>query len=87
MPGPLKGIRIIDLSRDMAGSYACMLLGDMGAEVIKVEPLGGDAMLREPEFHLWNRGRRSLALDFQNQEGRDVLEKLVPQSDVLAFCL
>ena len=83
MHGALEGIRIIDLCRDMAGSYACMLLGDMGAEVIKVEPVGGDAMRREPEFHLWNRGRRSLALDFQSHEGRDVFERLVSQSDVL----
>ena len=44
MPGPLESVKIVDLCRDLAGSYACMLLGDMGAQVVKVEPVGGDPL-------------------------------------------
>lgn len=83
MAGPLDGIKIIDLCRDLAGAYACMLLGDMGAEVTKVEPVDGDPMRSEPAFQLWNRGRRSVAVDIQTREGREVLEGLVARCDVL----
>ena len=83
MSGALQDIRIVDLCRDLAGAYACVLLGDMGAEVIKVEPVDGDPTRSEPTFQLWNRGRRSLALDLQKPEGRAIVERLVGQSDAL----
>jgi crotonobetainyl-CoA:carnitine CoA-transferase CaiB-like acyl-CoA transferase len=83
MPGPLHGVKIIDLSRDLAGSYACMLLGDMGAEVTKVEDVDGDPLRSEPSFQLWNRGRRSVALSLRSPQGREVFHRLVARSDVL----
>jgi CoA:oxalate CoA-transferase len=83
MPGAIEGVRVLDLSRDMAGSYACMLLGDMGAEVIRVEPVEGDPQRSEPTFQFWNRGRRSLALDIHSVDGRRVLERLIAMSDAL----
>ena len=83
MSGALQGITIIDLCRDMPGSYACMLLGDMGAEVVKIEPVDGDPARSEPVFRHWNRGRKSLAVDIQVTEGRDILAKLIARSDVL----
>ena len=83
MSGALQGITIIDLSRDLPGSYACMLLGDMGAEVIKIEPVDGDPARSEPAFRHWNRGRKSLAVDIQVTEGRDILATLIARSDVL----
>ena len=83
MAGPLEGIKIVDLCRDLAGAYACMLLGDMGAQVTKVEPVEGDTMRSEPAFQLWNRGRRSVGVDIQTREGHQVLERLVANCDVL----
>ena len=83
MSGALDGIKIVDLCRDLAGSYACMLLGDMGAEVTKVEAVDGDPSRTDPAFQLWNRGRRSVAMDIRTAEGRTVLERLVARSDVL----
>ena len=83
MPGPLDGLKIVDICRDLAGSYACMLLGDMGAQVIKVEPVDGDPFRSDASFHLWNRGRLSLAADIQTVEGHDVLGRLVTRCDVL----
>ncbi len=83
MSGPLKGITILDLSRDVPGSYACMILGDMGASVIKVESPNGSAERSSPAFHLWNRGKKSLALDYRHTQGQKVLEKLIEKADVL----
>ena len=83
MSGALHGTTIIDLCRDMPGSYACMLLGDMGAEVIKIEPADGDPARSDPTFRLWNRGRKSLAVDIRSTEGRDIFARLIARSDVL----
>lgn len=90
--GPLKGIRILDLSSFIAGAYAAMLLGDMGAEVIKVEAppwgdlartwgpfLNGEAWM----FQGWNRNKRSLGVNLGTPEGIEILNRLVRDSDIL----
>jgi len=89
---PLKGIRVLDLTRVLAGPYCAMLLGDMGAEVIKVEEPGkGDDTRGWPPFAggqstyfmSVNRNKQSLTLNLKAPEGRELLKKLVKKSDVL----
>jgi formyl-CoA transferase len=91
---PLAGVRVLDLSQVMAGPYCCMLLGDMGADVIKVEPPGaGDQSRKSMEFRLkgedspgflaLNRNKRSIALNRMSKAGRDVLYALVKTADVV----
>ncbi len=81
MPGAFEGLRVIDLSWGMAGSLAGMLLADNGAEVLKVEPYG-DTRRSEPGSLVWDRGKRSLALNLQSNTGADVLRKLAQRADV-----
>lgn len=92
MSGPLAGIRIIDLTTVIAGPYATQILGDMGAEVIKVEAPGGDIMRAPgpsrstgmgPAFLNCNRNKRSLTLDLKNDADRAELFALLPTADVL----
>jgi CoA:oxalate CoA-transferase len=89
---PLEGIRVIDLSRAMAGPYCTALLADLGAEVIKVESLNGGDTARgwppfEGEHSLYfdsvNRNKRSVCIDFYSAEGRVILERLIAGADVL----
>jgi formyl-CoA transferase len=89
---PLDGIRVIDLSRVLAGPYASLLLADMGAEVIKIEEPGrGDDTRAWPPFQggeatyfmSVNRGKKSLTLDLKHAEGKAVLRKLIEGADVL----
>ncbi len=91
MPGPLDGIRVLDLSAVVSGPLAATLLADQGAEVLKIEPPGRGDVLRfvgsarggmSATFHLNNRGKRSLALDLSKPRGLEILEKLVERSDV-----
>jgi len=90
--GPLEGIRVLELSRHLAGPFASMTLGDLGAEVIKVEPPGrGDDTRSFPPF--WdgestyylsaNRNKRSITLDLGTPEGQDVARALAATSDIL----
>jgi CoA:oxalate CoA-transferase len=92
MTGPLTGIRVVDLSRALAGPYCTALLADLGAEIIKVESLnGGDTARQWPPFEgehsLYfdsvNRSKRSICIDFYSPEGREILERLVAGADVL----
>jgi len=92
MTGPLDGIRVVDLSRALAGPYCTALLADMGAEVIKVESLnGGDTARGWPPFEgdhslyfdAVNRSKRSVCIDFYSAEGREILERLISGADVL----
>ncbi len=83
MSGPFAGLRIIDLSTEIAGPYLTMFLSDLGAEVIKVEPPEGDPARDEPGFWVWNRGKRSLRLDVTQGPGADVARRLAEISDVL----
>lgn len=97
-PQPLKGLRVIDLSRILAGPYATQILGDHGADVIKVEPPQGDdtrewgppfIKLADGEvygsayFLGANRNKRGIALDLTLPQGREVLLRLLSQADVL----
>jgi len=93
-PLPLTGVRVLDVSQVMAGPFACMLLADMGADVIKVEPPGvGDQSRGAMGFKLkgndsmgflnMNRNKRSIALNLKTDAGRKVLFKLAEQADIL----
>ncbi|WP_454688520.1 CaiB/BaiF CoA transferase family protein [Achromobacter aloeverae] len=90
--GPLKGLRVIDLSTVYAGPFAATMLGDLGAEVLKVElPEKGDSLRKLPPFKgdvpLWwkvtNRNKRGITLDLRRTEGRALLGRLLPDFDVL----
>lgn len=90
--GPLAGIRVLDLTRALAGPFCTMILGDLGADVIKVEPTPDGEMIRAwgpfdrgiGVYYLSvNRNKRSLALDFRNPEGLRLLRGLAAQVDVL----
>ena len=92
MAGPLEGIRVLELSRHLAGPFAAMTLADLGADVIKVEPPGrGDDTRGYPPF--WNgvscyylstnRNKRSMTLNLQSEEGQAIAKKLVAESDIL----
>mgnify|MGYP000117869624 FL=1 len=91
---PLTGLRVLDLSQVMAGPFCCMLLGDMGADVIKVEPPGTGDQTRKsmgfrmkgedsPGFLALNRNKRSITLDLKTPEGQRTLHKLVETADIL----
>ena len=89
---PLSGIRIIDLTRILAGPFCTMILADMGAEVIKVEtpgqgdPLRGQGVIKDGlswYFAAFNRNKRSLSLNLREPEGKAVLARLIAGSDVL----
>ena len=97
--GPLKGLRVLELASVLAGPYCAMVLADLGADVIKVEPPNGDATRGygppwiNPDapagersavyFQSVNRNKRSLRLDLSTKSGRDVVRRLIGRSDVL----
>lgn len=90
--GPLAGLRVLDLTRVLAGPFATQILGDLGAEIIKVEPPGrgdetrGFAPFVGGESHYFlglNRGKRSLVLDLRDPEGAGILRELAAKADVL----
>lgn len=83
MPGALDGIRILDLSWGVAGPLGVMLLADQGADVIKVEPPGGDPFRDAPGSPVWHRSRRSIVLDLKQAEGKEAFLKLCDTADVL----
>jgi crotonobetainyl-CoA:carnitine CoA-transferase CaiB-like acyl-CoA transferase len=99
MPGPLAGLRVLELARILAGPWAGQILADLGADVIKVEREGpGDdtrawgppfveasdgGHLSSAYFHSANRGKRSIELDFTTAEGQRLVKKLAARSDVL----
>jgi crotonobetainyl-CoA:carnitine CoA-transferase CaiB-like acyl-CoA transferase len=82
--GPLDGTTVLDLGTIYAGPYAAMLLSDLGANVIKVEPLDGDPWRAFAIGFLGvNRGKRGLGLDLKRREGRDLFYDLVRKTDVV----
>ena len=82
-PTPLDGIRVVDLTSYIAGSYGAMMLADLGANVVKVEALEGDSFRELPGFFGWNRGKRSIALNLKTPEGREIVERLAREADVV----
>ncbi|MFO1188297.1 MAG: CoA transferase [Alphaproteobacteria bacterium] len=96
MSGPLSGIRVIDTCSVFYGPFAAQILGDLGADVIKVEPLTGDTSRRlgrahhddmSAHFLNFNRNKRAVALDLTQAEGRAVLARLVEKADVFMLNL
>jgi crotonobetainyl-CoA:carnitine CoA-transferase CaiB-like acyl-CoA transferase len=83
MAGALDGIRVLDLTWGVAGPLGVLQLAEHGADVIKVEPPGGDPFRAHPGYPVWNRSRRSITLDLREEEGRDALHALLDDADVL----
>ncbi len=93
MEAPLKGIKVLDLSRHLAGPYCSMLLADMGAEVIKVEQPGkgdetrtyGPPFIKgESAYFLSiNRNKKSITVNFKQEEGKEIIHRLIKKSDIL----
>src|ERR1700740_3175388 len=99
MPGPLAGLRVLELARILAAPWSGQLLADLGADVVKVERKGtGDDTrgwgppfveaadgnhLGAAYFHATNRGKRSIELDFESEDGQRIVKKLAARSDVL----
>ena len=99
MPKPLAGLRVLELARILAGPWAGQVLADLGADVIKVERKGtGDDTrgwgppfvegadgnhIGSAYFHAANRGKRSIEMDFEGEDGRRIVRKLVARSDIL----
>src|SRR5271169_2037556 len=99
MSGPLAGLRVLELARILAGPWAGQVLADLGADVIKVErkgtgddtrswgppfvPAADGGHLGAAYFHGTNRGKRSIELDFESEDGRRIVKKLAARSDVV----
>jgi glutaryl-CoA transferase len=99
MPGPLSGLRVLELARILAGPWAGQVLADLGADVIKVErsKTGDDTRAWGPPFvegtdgqhldsayfHATNRGKRSIEADFETEDGKRIVKKLAARADVL----
>ncbi|MGB3455080.1 MAG: CaiB/BaiF CoA-transferase family protein [Litorimonas sp.] len=84
---PLSGIKVVEFSHMVMGPAAGLMLADMGADVIKVEPIGGDKTRRlrgagAGYFPMYNRNKRSLAVDLKSDEGRDAVLSLIDGADV-----
>jgi crotonobetainyl-CoA:carnitine CoA-transferase CaiB-like acyl-CoA transferase len=94
MPGPLDGVKILDLTSVVMGPFATQILAELGAEVVKVESFSGDNMrdvgpMANPHMghlhlHL-NRGKKGIAVDLKHPSGIDVIKKLILRSDVLIY--
>jgi crotonobetainyl-CoA:carnitine CoA-transferase CaiB-like acyl-CoA transferase len=81
--GPLRGIRVLDLSWGVAGPVGVLLLAELGADVVKVEPPGGDPFRGQPAYHVWNRSRRSVVIDLKSALGREAFLRLCDGADVV----
>ncbi len=90
-PAPLAGIRVLDLTHTLAGPFATMILADLGAEVIKVEPPGGDETRswaprvrgESAYFMSINRGKKSIAVDLKTREGVKIIHEIVAKSHIV----
>src|SRR6059036_2054599 len=91
MTNSLDGIRVLELARFQAGPRGGMLLSDLGAEVIKIEPPGGEETRKHPPlvrgqsvyFAVYNRGKQSMCLDLRNPQGKEIFAALVRKSDIV----
>ena len=91
MTGCLDGVRVLELARFQAGPRGGMLLSDLGAEVIKIEPPGGEETRRHPPmvrgqsvyFSVYNRSKKSICLDMRHPQGKEVFAALVPKADIV----
>ena len=81
--GPLDGVRVVDLTSYIAGSYGAMMLADLGADVVKVEAIEGDSFRELSGFYGWNRGKRSLAVNLKEPDGRAIVHRLARHADVV----
>lgn len=85
---PLAGIRVVEFTHMVMGPAAGQILADLGAEVVKVEPIGGDATRRlvgsgAGYFPMYNRGKKSICLDLKSDAGRDIAVRLAASADIL----
>ncbi len=83
MTKALDGVIVVEFCSNMAAAYAAMLLGEQGARVIKVEPLGGDPSRGTPHFHVLNRSKRSVFFELDSTAGRADAAKLIERADVV----
>jgi len=83
MEGVFTGLKVLDLSRGIAGPIATMLMADHGAEVTRIEPPGGDPMAVQAGYRVWHRGKRSAVLDLKDAADRELLLALAGEADVL----
>jgi crotonobetainyl-CoA:carnitine CoA-transferase CaiB-like acyl-CoA transferase len=91
MTGCLDGVRVLELARFQAGPRGGMLLSDLGADVIKIEPPGGEETRRHPPmvrgqsiyFSVYNRGKKSVCLDLRSPTGKEIFGALVPKADIV----
>ena len=91
MAGALEGVRVLELARYQAGPRGGMILSDLGAEVIKIEKLGGEETRQSPPlvrgqsvyFSVYNRGKKSVCLDMRSARGKEIFAALVPKADIV----
>jgi alpha-methylacyl-CoA racemase len=82
--GPLSGLRVVELAGIGPGPFAAMLLADLGADVVRVDRVGGGSPLAgDPRFDLLNRGKRSIAADLKSDDGRSLVLALIERADLL----
>ncbi len=92
-PGPLHGVRVLEFSQIIAGPLAGVVLGDLGAEVVKIEPPGGEGMRgaaavvqgTSKGFQFLNRGKRSLVVNLGDPAGRSLIHRIIPSFDVVVI--
>jgi crotonobetainyl-CoA:carnitine CoA-transferase CaiB-like acyl-CoA transferase len=80
-----RGIRIADFSQGISGPMAAMLLGDFEAEVVKIEPPGGDRLKDHPGYQVFNRNKQVVTLDLDTAHGLDAARALIAGADVALF--
>jgi crotonobetainyl-CoA:carnitine CoA-transferase CaiB-like acyl-CoA transferase len=83
---PLEGLRVLDLSHVLAGPFCTRMLGDLGADILKVQTTERAVIVNDPShpyFYVWNRSKRNVSLNMKDERARDVVRRLVEQSDVL----
>src|SRR5688572_15168865 len=94
MPGPLEGVVVADFTQLMQGPFATQILGDLGADIIKIEPPKGDwsrgfsllELYKNGEsvsFLTFNRNKRSIAVDLKTAEGLEIVRRIVAKADVV----